>query len=71
MKKFPKSTLGAYLPGVGYTITRGNIDRVRDRLVAERNRRRDDSPVKPEEIAAELLIRAPEPRHSERFNQLV
>lgn len=66
-----RSTFKVYKPGIGYTITRANIEWVRDRLIADRNRRKDETPIKPEEIFAELCVTNPEPRHTERFNNLV
>lgn len=65
------STFKVYKPGIGYTITRANIGWIRDRLEADRAKREDDTPVKPEEIFAEFGIAHPKPRHMERFNNLV
>lgn len=68
---FPPSTHKVYKPGVGYTITRANLNWIRDRLEADRKKRKDETPIEASEIAAELLIAHPKPRHEERFNRLV
>jgi hypothetical protein len=65
------STFQKYRPGVGYAITRANIEWIRGKITEDRARRKDDRPVTPDEIFQSLFCLAPEPRHTERFNRLV
>lgn len=65
------STFQKYRPGVGYAITRANIEWIRDKLIEDRNRRKSETPITPEEIFQSLFCVSPEPRHTERFNSLV
>lgn len=64
--KNPPSTTGRYLPGVGMTITRANIDAAQQRQVTAKL-----DPLTPKEIV-EMFVKSPaEYRHLARAARLM